>query len=65
MDDMRLALLIPEQDAENICRHLLEHEEGEQGMIVDLKEEKDDVHDQQLPEEDSERIRLPCMWTNR
>ena len=42
-----------------------EHEDGEQGMIIDLKEEKDDGHDQQLPEEDSERTRLPCMWPNR
>ena len=45
MNNMILALLVPEEDAENIGHHLLVHEDDEDGMIVDMKKEKDDIHD--------------------
>ena len=62
---MILALQVPEQDAKNMGHHLLMHEEDEEGMIIDLKQEKDDVNDKQVPDKDNYRIRHTIMWSNR
>ena len=46
------------EDAKSIGRRLLVHKEDEQHMIFDLKEDKVDVHDKIVPEEEDNRIKL-------
>jgi hypothetical protein len=55
---LRLSPQILVEDAKSIGHRLLMHKEDEQHIIVDLKEDKVDVHDKQVPEEEDNRIRL-------
>ena len=50
------------EDAKSIGHRLLMHKGDEQHMIFDLKEDKVDVHDKQVPEEEDNRIRLIESW---
>ena len=55
---LRLSPQVLVEDAESIGHRLLVHQEDEQNMIFDLKEDKVDVNDKLVPEEEDNRIIL-------
>ena len=46
------------EDAKSIGHHVFVNKEDEHHMIIDLKDDKFDVHEKEVPEEEDNRIRL-------
>ena len=55
---LRLSPQVLVEDAKSIGHRLLVHKEDAQHMIFDLKEDKVDVNDKLVPEEEDNRIIL-------